>query len=122
MKNLVCLVLLFLAAGSLPACAATQPTPESRSEARSVSDQDSIIATYQSALAADPRDVISHFNLGLAYYQAERWTEARDTLEKCLRTNPGDQSAQAFKAVSEQLFVSQPLHAIHFALGAMPTW
>lgn len=93
MKNLVSLVLLFLAAGSLPACAATQPTPEPRPAARGVSDQDSIIATYQSALAADPRDVIAHFNLGLAYYQAERWTEARDTLEKCLRTNPGDQAA-----------------------------
>src|SRR5512136_2326587 len=31
------------------------------------------------------------------------------------------QSAQEFKAKSEQLLVSHPLHAIHLALGAMPT-
>lgn len=55
-------------------------------------EQDSIISTYQKAVAADPRDVIAYFNLGLAYYQAERWTEARDTLEKCLQTNPGDKA------------------------------
>ncbi|MEW6515683.1 MAG: tetratricopeptide repeat protein [candidate division FCPU426 bacterium] len=87
------LLLSVLAAGLALFCAATNAVSEPRPEERRAVEPDSIISTYQKAVAADPRDVIAAFNLGLAYYQAEHWTEARDALEKCLRTNTGDQGA-----------------------------
>lgn len=59
----------------------------------SAQQDDSIISTYQKALAADPNDVIAQFNLGLAYYNMERIQEAKAALEKCLALNRRDQAA-----------------------------
>ncbi|MCD4813359.1 tetratricopeptide repeat protein [bacterium] len=56
-------------------------------------EQDSIISTYQQAIATDPKDVIAHFNLGLAYYNLDRFDDALEILEKCRYVNRGDKES-----------------------------
>ncbi len=55
--------------------------------------EDSIINSYKNAIAVDPKDVIAHFNLGLAYYKLEQFDEARKILEKCLNLNRADKAS-----------------------------
>jgi len=63
------------------------------SQSISAQQEDAIINTYKNAIAADPNDVIAHFNLGLAYYRLEQFKKAQEVLEKCLQLNRNDQAS-----------------------------
>ena len=52
-----------------------------------------ILNTYRKVVAADPKDVVAKFNLGLALYQKGKYKEAVKILEKCLKTNLKDKQA-----------------------------
>jgi rhomboid protease GluP len=47
------------------------------------------IDAYQSALALDPSDAASHWNLALTYLQLDRYTEAQSHFEAYLELKPG---------------------------------
>jgi tetratricopeptide (TPR) repeat protein len=52
------------------------------------------VALAEHAIRLCPCDVTYKFTLGVAYYRASRWQEARDTLEASTRDSPGYQLAE----------------------------
>ncbi|OYV65169.1 MAG: hypothetical protein B7Z72_12480, partial [Gemmatimonadetes bacterium 21-71-4] len=60
------------------------------------------IARLESARAEHPRDASASRALGIAYYQAKRYPEARQTLEQAAALDPRDGTTQLFLGMTAE--------------------
>lgn len=79
----------------LPAAALAEMPAASASPTAQASavDDDVMVRTYRRAVELDPNGVVAHFNLGLALYKTERYSEAKAALERCLALDRRDVEA-----------------------------
>ncbi len=77
-------------------------------------DENPIIKSYRQAVAANPNDVIAHYNLGLSLYQQGHLDEARQMLEKSVNLNRGDRAAHGqVDGLAYQILGSLYLSSLH---------